>query len=747
MNKKRININRGAGVLFLIFGLLFFIIIVRFVTIQVTGEADGVVLAAKAAKQYLRSDVIEAKRGTIYDDKGEVIAEDVSSYSLAAILDKRMTMDPKNPHHVADPQMTAEKLSQYINMPQEDIYKLLTKKGVFQVEFGKAGKDISYNTKKKIEALKLPGIIFIPNSKRFYPNGIFASHLIGYYALKNGDDPNSKMVGKMGVEKSLEKYLEGTNGKATFKGDLWGYLLPGAKKQVQAPKNGDNVYLTIDKKIQIFIEDALNKVDKKYKPKKMMVIVADPKTGKILGMGQRPTFEPMTREGIEKAWQNEAVETSYEPGSVMKIFTLATAVQQGVFNPNDTYKSGRFYVKGVPRPIKDWNQGAGWGNITFLEGLQRSSNVAFATLLDKIGQDTFRTYLDRFHFGQPTNIGLPNEATGKILYNWPIEKYTTTFGQGTTVTAVQMIQAATAIANDGKMMKPYVVDKLVNPNNGEVKETKPEVVGNPISATTAKQVRKYLRKVVSGKENVATGTVYNIPGYEVTGKTGTAQIPGPNGQYLEGAENYLFSFLGMAPEKDPKLIVYVAIQQPKLAENESGSKPVQMIFNPVMKNSLQYLNIKPTKSTVTKTAKVPDVRNLNITDAQTKLQDSGLQVVVLGNGTTISDQLPVKGSALIEGEKIILKTDRNPSVPNMVNWSKRDVLKVANLLDLKLNMTGNGYVAKQNLTPNSPIKEGDLLSVNLLPMDKIIEQKAKKANQKKLDKNNPSENSTSPPLD
>ncbi|KQL54724.1 penicillin-binding protein [Heyndrickxia shackletonii] len=752
MNKKRVNINRGAGVLFLIFGLLFFIIIVRFFTIQVSGKVDGVDLAAKAAKQYLQMDKIKANRGTIYDDKGEIIAEDTASYTLGAILDKKMTTDPKHPHHVVDPQMTAEKLSQYIDMPEEDIYKRLTKKGPFQVEFGKAGNDISLETKKKIEALKLPGIIFIPGSKRFYPNGIFASHLIGYVSQKNPDDPNTKMVGKMGLEQSFDKYLQGTDGKVSFEGDLWGYLLPGAKKKVQAPKNGDNIYLTIDKKIQIFIEDALSKVEEKYKPKNMIAIVADPKTGKILGMGQRPTFDPMTRDGIEKAWSNQAVETSYEPGSVMKIFTLAAAVQQGVFNPNAQYKSGTFYVKGVPNPIRDWNYGAGWGTITFLQGLQRSSNVAFATLLDKIGQDTFRTYLDRFHFGQPTNIGLPNEASGKILYNWPIERYTTTFGQGTTVTGVQMIQAATAIANNGKMMKPYVVDKIVDPNNGEVKKTKPEIVGNPVSAATAKQVRNYLRTVVTAKDG--TGKLYEIPGYDVTGKTGTAQIPGPDGKYLKGYDDYIFSFLGMAPKDDPKLIVYVAVQQPQLDEKnyESGSVPVQMIFNPVMKNSLQYLNIKPAKMTANKVAKVPNVTNMNTSDAQQKLKDTGLQVVVLGKGTNIVGQLPAKGTVLIQGEKIFLKTDNNPSVPNMTNWSKRDVMNVAKVLDLKLNMIGDGYVWKQNITPNSPIQKGDLLVVNLLPMDKLMEKQAKKTSQENKNKQNQnkqdsSENSVSPPLD
>ncbi|WP_018664083.1 penicillin-binding protein [Heyndrickxia acidiproducens] len=708
MRSKKLNTNKGAAILFIIFGLLFFILIVRFLTIQITGQVDGKVLAAKAAQKYMRTNVIEASRGNIYDSQGEVIAENVVSYKLVAILSPKATIDPSHPKHVTHPRKAAEELAKYIDMPESQIYDLLTRKGKYQVEFGKAGQDISYDLKNKIEKLKLPGITFEASSKRAYPNGSFASHLVGY-AQKNGD--NGQLQGKMGIEQSLNRVLQGKDGKIRYEGDFWGYILPNSSNQVTKPKNGENVYLTIDKKIQSFLEDAMSKVQKEYNPKKMIVVVADPKTGKILGMGQRPDFDPETKTGLNNSWHNEAVETAYEPGSTMKIFTLAAAVQEGVFNPNATYKSGEFHVKNVPNPIKDHNGGVGWGRITFLEGLQRSSNVAFATLLDSIKQDKFKQYLKAFGFGQQTKIGLPNEASGKILYQYPVERYTTTFGQGTTVTALQMVQAATAVANDGKMMKPYVVDKIVHPATGKVIKAKPVVAGNPITAATAKKVRDYLRTVVTNKKT-GTGTAYNIPGYSVTGKTGTAQIPNPNGSgYLYGTDNYIFSFLGMAPKNDPKLIVYAVVQQPHLKAGKLGSEPVKELFNPVMKNSLQYLNIKPGKMETVKAATLPDLTGTGVSEAAEKVKELQLTPVVLGDGDTVQTQLPAKEKKMLQNEKVLLKTNGSETVPDFKGWAKRDVMNAAKLLGLKLNMNGEGYAVSQSITARSKVKPDQTLTV------------------------------------
>lgn len=711
MGKKQPNMNAGAAVLFLIFSLLFFILIFRFVSIQVTGEVHGQALAAKAKQKYTNEKVIEAVRGTIFDRKGEVIAEDTTAYTLVAILDESVTSSPKKPRHVADPGKTARELAKYIDMDESDIYKRLTKEGVYQVEFGKAGRDISHQTKREIEELKLPGITFIRDSKRFYPNGIFSSHLVGYVE-KEDKDGKVTSSGKLGIEKTLNEQLTGKNGSLSFESDLWGFLLPDAEKKITPAHNGDNVYLTIDKKIQTFVEDAVSRVEEEYKPKKIIAIVADPKTGDILAMAQRPTFHPTTKEGLNQNWHNEVIETPIEPGSTMKIFTLAAAIQEKKWNPYEKFKSGSYQVTEKSGRIHDHNNGQGWGSISFLEGIQRSSNVAVAKLVnEKIGTEKFRQYLTDFGFDKKTGIDLPHEALGKIVYKWPIEKITTSYGQGTTITPIQMIQAATAVANDGKMMKPQVIDKIVDSATGEViKESKPEVAGQPISAETAKEVRNVLETVVTAENG--TGKSYAIEGYKVAGKTGTANLT-ENGSYLGGANDYLFSFLGMAPKEDPKLIVYVAVQQPEIDHYFKGSVPTSMIFKSVMKSSLQYLNIKPASMEKAESSPIPEVSGMSVSEAGKLLETKGFTSIVIGTGDRVEKQLPAADTVALEGEKIILKTAGAQTYPDMTGWSLRDVMKLAQISDVKLNKAGSGYVIKQSLKPGSPIKEGEDLIVSL----------------------------------
>ncbi len=531
----------------------------------------------------------------------------------------------------------------------------------------------------------------------------------------------------MGIESALNNELTGKNGTLKYESDLWGYLLPDGEENIKPAQNGNDVYLTIDKKIQTFLEDAMNKVNEEYQPKKIIAIVANPKTGEILAMGQRPSFHPKTREGIDKSWHNEAIENSFEPGSTMKIFTLSAAVEEGVFNPNEWYQSGSYRVTPNSKPIRDHN-GSGWGSITFLEGVQRSSNVAFARLAnEKLGFDTYREYLTKFGFDQPTGIDLPNETSGKIVYQYPIDKITTAFGQGTAITPIQQIQAATAVANDGKMMKPYVVSKIVDSNSGKVvKEGEPKVAGKPISAETAKEVRDILETVVTSPKG--TGSRYKIDGYSVAGKTGTAQIPGAKG-YLTGAQNYIFSFLGMAPKDDPELIVYVAVQQPEIKTYFDGSIPVSQIFNSVMKNSLQYLNIKPVSMEKAKTNTLTNYANHSIDTALNDLTKKGLDAIVIGDGNTVLEQTPAPNVSVLEGEKVILKTDGELKMPDLTGWSRRDVLILAKMADLKLTITGNGYAVSQNLTQGTVVKKGTYLIVNCLTPDE-----AKKASEDKAAK-------------
>lgn len=712
MIKKQPNMNLGAAILFVIFSLLFFILICRYFSIQISGEVGGEPLAAKAKEKYNRVGTIEAQRGTIYDRNGEIVAEDSSAYTVIAILDKKMTTNPKKPMHVVDPEETAMKLSKYINLSESKIYQRLTQKGRFQVEFGKAGRNIDYETKQNIENLHLPGITFTRSSKRFYPNGIFASHLVGYTDQVEQKDGSFTSVGKMGIEQSMNQVLTGKDGKLNYESDMWGYILPSDKPKVTPAQNGNDVYLTIDKKIQTFLEDAMNTVDKEYKPKMMVAIVADPKTGKVLAMEQRPTFKPETKEGISKSWSNYAVEAPFEPGSTMKVFTLSAAVQENLFNPTEWYQSGSYKVSPNSPVIHDWKT-SGWGSITFLEGVQRSSNVAFAKIAnEKLGFDRFREYLTKFGLDKPTGIEVPNEAGGKIPFQYPIQKATTAFGQGAAITPIEQIQAATAVANDGKMMKPHVVEKIVDHDTGKIiKQTDPEVAGNPISAETAKTVRDYLETVVTDPKG--TGSRYKIDGYSVAGKTGTAQIPGPGGRYLTGPSNYVFSFIGMAPKDDPKLLIYVAVQQPKIDDYTKGSIPVSMIFDPVMKNSLQYLNIQPATMTKAETKKIPDLTGLSKDEAVKQLTDKGFETVVLGNGAKVANQLPKAGTTILEGEKVIILTDGDAAVPDMTGWSLRDVMKAAKLTELQLESNGNGYVTAQDPAPGTPIRSGAKLKITL----------------------------------
>lgn len=732
MQRKQPNINFGVAILFVLFCLLFLIILFRFISIQTTGEVLGIDLAARAQSLYQKEKVIEAKRGTIYTRKGDVIAEDTYSYKLVAILNKKVTSNKKKPRHVVDPELTAKKLAKLIDLEESEIYRILTKKtkkGVpFQVEFGKAGRDISLQTKKDIEELKLPGVTFIQDSKRFYPNGIFASHLVGYVEKMEADESKTDTIGMLGIEKSFNDALTGQNGSFRYESDVWGDLLPKGKGLVKPAKNGQDIYLTIDKKIQTFLEDSLNKVDKKYKPEKIIAIVADPKTGEILGMAQRPSFHPKTKEGINESWHNEAIENSFEPGSTMKIFTLASAIEEGVFDPNGSFQSGSYKVTENSSPVKDHNGGRGWGTISYLEGVQRSSNVAFAKIVkEQLGYEVFKEYLSKFGFNQPTGIDLPNETSGKILYEWPLEKVTTGFGQGSAFTPIQQIQAATAVANGGNMMQPYVISKIIDNNKNEiVKKSKPKVVGNPISADTAKRTLDILGTVVTAEEGTGYNR-YNIEGYEVAGKTGTAQIPDPEtGRYLKGHKNYIFSFLGMAPKDDPELIIYVAVQQPNIDLNTNGAEPVSEIFKPVMKSSLQYLNIEPSQKKKTQSSKTPDVTGMSVNDAKRRLEEKGFKPIVIGEGKKITTQVPDSTFNMLKGERVIIKGDGKLNFPDMAKWSLRDVLKVTKAANLKINTVGNGYVVKQNIKPGSNFTEGDYLIVELNNLSAPVNQEIQK---------------------
>lgn len=717
--RKRRRTHIAAFVFMVVFIILFSVVSGRFIYIQATGKVHNVSLIDLANEKRQTSASLSAERGKIYDNNGMVLSFDRPTYRVYAVVDKAYTKDKDKPLHVVKVEETAEKLAPLLNMESTEIREIL-EKGIkeerFQVEFGLDGKNLTQEVKKKIDALELDGINFTEESMRYYPNGMFASHIIGF---ARQDQETEVITGVTGIEKEMDKQLAGKEGMVSYLRDRYNRKLIRPNEVIQEPENGHDVYLTIDQKIQTLLEDVLSEVDELYSPERITATVMNPKTGEILALSNRPSYNPNSPTDVEN-WYNDVISTPIETGSTYKIFTWAAAIDAGVYNGSEQLQSGRYTVNEKVQPINDHNGGKGWGMISYDEGFARSSNVAASKLMwEKLGSDLFLEYLHKFDLDKQTGIDLPGEIAGTIQYDWPRDKLSTSFGQGSTVTAIQQLKAAAAIANEGKMMQPFVIKKIVNPDTGEIiEETKPEVAGQPISKATADQMIQLLDSVVNSE--IGTGKRYSLEDYSVIGKTGTAEIPSAKGPgYLSGDSDSIYSFVGMAPKDDPELIMHVAVTRPNLAENQSGSEVVSFIFKNVMENGLHYLNIKPDKETekvIIETKLMPEVVGKDTNVIEPKLSKGNFNFVIVGNGKKIQAANIAVDSEIYANQKIILITDK-PVMPNISAWSKREVLMLASLLNVEVDFKGSGYVTSQSIEKDTVIKEGMKLTVELTPTD------------------------------
>lgn len=721
--KKNKSTNVVAGLLMILFIGVFLVLSGRFFYIQATGEVNNISLEDWAKQKRTSSYSLHAERGKILDSNGMVLAYDQPTYRLYAIVDEAFSENQKTPQHVQDPEETAEQLAEVLEAEKADFLAILKEgieTGKTQVEFGKKGKGLSQQMKDEINDLKLPGINFTKEAMRYYPNGMFASHIIGFAreAEKENDDGQivREIKGITGIENEKDELLKGKDGYISFERDKYNKKLLDPNEVIKRPENGNNVYLTIDQKIQTLLEDVMTQVEEQYTPNRIIAIVMNAKTGEVVAMGNRPSYNPNNPADV-KNWYNDAIATPFEPGSTMKMFTWAAAIEEGVYNGNELFKSGSYRINEQVQPVNDHNGGKGWGTISYDEGFIRSSNVAAAKLLwEKMDSDTFLEYLHAFDFDKKTEIDLPGETEGRISYTYPRDKLSTTFGQGTTLTPIQQMKAATAITNNGKMLKPYVIKKIVDSNTGDViKENQAEVVGEPISEKTSDQVLDLLESVVTDKNG--TGKMYALDNYSVAGKTGTSQIPNPDGGYLQGFGNNIYSFLGMAPHDDPQLIMYVAVKQPDLEKEdgyEQGSTPVSFIFKNVMENSLRYLNIEPDKEVKNETKEIEMIHlnGKNVKEVKKELESKEMNVTIIGAGKKVVASNVSEGDKLLPNDRILLITD-NVTMPNIIGWSSRDVLQLANLLEIEIDIDGSGYVVSQSIDVDKPIKKGDHLSVEL----------------------------------
>lgn len=704
---------------------------------------DAARIMGQAQEQWDRNRTLQPARGAIKDRNGEILAFQGKAYTVNARLKGR---DEKDKDVVKDPYYTANVLAPILNAPVPELVKMLTKPNKV-VELGRYGRKISEEQKKRIleaqypklpngkqvEENQLPGIFLDETTRRVYPNNSFASHVIGYLDLY--DAP------KMGIELHLDKELAGEKGQMQYKRDGAGYQLPDGEGEYIPAKDGYDVYLTIDRQIQDYVEEALDVVDRQYKPKGMTVIVSDPQTGEILAMGNRSQFNPNTYYNGISNYTNHAITSMFEPGSTFKIITLAAAIEEGLFNQNEMYDSGKYTIKGQV-PIRDHNNGVGWGRISFLEGVQRSSNVMFAKLgYERLKLEKLRAYIKKFGMGSLTGIELPYEKEGNLINlekpQSPRDWAATTFGQGVTVTAIQQVMAVGAIANGGELLKPHIVKELRDQHTGAVvKRSEREVVRRVVSEATAKKTRDILETVVTGEHG--TGKQYAIDGYHVAGKTGTAQKYDPNtGKIMDG--HYIASFIGFAPKDNPRLLVYVVIDDPATDAWYAywGKMMIAPTFKSIMERSLQYLQQQPdlprtsSDSSKDKTKKaaqqqaaavpaavsqtLPKFVGMSTTAAQLRAKQDNLTVTVIGTGTKIVEQYPAAYDQVVPGKQIILVSDRltGAKMPDFKGKSLREVMEFASLLAMDVKATGAGFVVQQSIAPGTALNGKEKLQITL----------------------------------
>lgn len=695
------------------FTLLFVVLVTRLYWVQVVQGAE---LLSDAKMMWATDKELRPVRGTILDRNDKVLAEDSPAYTLA--LNPKIIHDKGIENEIVQGlseilgnsddsgalAALADKIRTRINQKRDD--------GSYytQVEIRNEGWKIDAEIADKIKALekelqqklntkKSLGILLLPESKRFYPSGGLAAHLLGYM------DKDGKPI--MGLESQLDEYLKGESGWLSYEKDRYGVELPHSQRKYQPAVNGDNVRLTLDKNIQFYMESAIQKVYEKWRPKSVTAIAVDPHTMEILGLANMPSFNP------NKYWEakrqsdfvNHAVASQYEPGSTFKLVTLAAAVEEGIFNPNETYQSGSIAVPG--RRLHDHNV-SGWGQISYLEGLKRSSNVAFVKLgYEKLGQDKLRAYIEKFGFGAKTGVDIAGEVAGIVNMRYPAEFATATYGQGLTATAIQQTAAYAAIANGGKLMWPHLIKEIYNPETGEIiKKFEPKEIRRVVSENTAKQVGEYLEQVVAD-QSIGTGRKAYIDGYRIAGKTGTANkvIPGQKG-YAEG--KWVISFAGYAPLENPQILVTIIVDEPDLGGNyHLGGDVAAPAFKEIVSQTLRYMGIAPNTAAQQHAqaaeqkmlAAVPDLTSLSLDQARKTMDKFGISVAAIGQGAGVIAQYPAPGTEIggLQRMYVMMQETKDVPVPDMTGRSLRDAIGLCSFLKLRCQSEGEGYVTSQTL--------------------------------------------------
>lgn len=721
--------NRGDRAVRSIFLLALAVMIllaadVFFVAIEKKHLRSGTDLSAYADSDNLRTEVTKAMRGNIYASDGTVIAEDSRTYNIICILDSSRPSVGDTISYVQDKEGTAEQLSKILKIDYDTCLNYLNQ-DVYQTELGTAGRNLSESVKDEIEALNLPGIEFTNSIKRVYPLGQFASNLIGFAQ----SDENGSVVGKMGAELYLNSYLTGTDGYRTYQADKNGYILPGMKEDTQAAVNGNDVYTTLNVSIQQALEDSFQMTEDTFGAIRIWGAVMEISTGKILAWGQYPSFDPNTLDITD--YNNYGSQLPYEPGSTLKGITWSAAINEGVYNGEDTLYSGPFYY--------DWDEnrnpyrvdyhkdfvitnasGNNWGWITYDQGLMLSSNVAAATIeTSLITPDILLEYEKKFGFFQPVRSdGMPEES-GYLQFTWPGDKISLSYGQGSTVTMLQMLQAYSAIFGDGTMKRPYYIESIRDgyDSNKVLYQASTKVTGTPITEDTAKQMQALLYQVVNN-DTYGTAKYYKIDETEIIGKTGTTQVAS-NGNYMSGYT--IASLMSAMPADNPQVLVYYCFEAPY---NHDAHYKTDAVKNLLSRTAIELGFASNTSAgsssessagdgdAVLVSGTMPNLVNHSLSYADEKLNGLDITLYMLGNGDSVIAQYPEEGESLSNGERVFLVTDTNSfTMPDLTGWTRKDVTALWQVTQFGFRLKGEGVVTSQNIAAGTTVTKGTEIEV------------------------------------
>ena len=597
-------------------------------------------LSKMATSLHTRTIKLIGTRGSILSAGDKVLAYTASAPSILAV-----------PSQIKDKQQAAALLAPILNMPAEKVQAALSKVAM-AVYINPGGRRMTEEQAQEVRNLHLQGIYITEEGKRAYPYGSLAASVLGIVGQDGG---------LTGVEREYNSVLAGQDGYIGYLSYAGGQPIPGEGETIKPAVAGDDVQLSISVRIQQIVEREIEKVVAQYSPDHVTAIVENPTTGAIVAMANYPSFNPADWRSApqENYNRNLAIWQTFEPGSTFKIVTLSAALQENKVNLADKFYDPGYYEVAGHR-IKCWKAG-GHGSQSFLNVVENSCNPGFISLGERLGKNALFHYIKAFGFGKKTGIDLPGEGTG-ILFPLskvgPLELATTSFGQGVSVTPIQQVMAVGAVANGGKLMKPYVVQDIVDPKTHTVvMNRQPTVVRQVISPQTASLVRQALESVV------AKGSGKNAykEGYRIAGKTGTAQVA-VNGRY--SGSHYIVSFIGMAPANNPKLVAYVAIDypRPKNGAPVFGGVIAAPVVGQILADSLTEMNVPPDPNGLPKKynyfeqapVTVPDLVGMSLVDARRMaiLSSANLKTMLSGSGKTVIAQSPAAGMKVPPGSTV-----------------------------------------------------------------------------------------------